>query len=610
MTNHVTPKPIKKLSNEAARKIAAGEVIDRPSAIVRELLDNAIDAGATQVLVELEGGGIEKIRIVDDGFGMTKEDLENCAFPHATSKIHSEKDLLTLSTLGFRGEALASIAAVSRLEIISFRKEIAYKLNAYLETEHSVTPSQLGKGTIVQSQALFENFPARRLFLKRPTTEGNLCRQTFIEKALPWNTIAFRLTMDGKTKMDLPSNQTLTERFLSALEIKEDETFFSEITGKAEGFSFSIVLGHPNVHKSDKKNLYIFVNGRKVWEFSLIQAIEYGAQGYFPNGSHPVAALYLSIDSSLVDFNIHPAKKEVRFKDGASVHRAVSGAVRNFYKNHAVHGIVTQIDSQNEFQYEFENSQATEKFSVNEPFEYTSTPHKMSMPKSFFTPSKKFDPTQPSAHKNHHTAFEQNLQKNTFSNQTHIPHSVPKKPEEKFIYKGCVLGVFLIVEKDDKIFLLDQHACHERILFNRFMSEIGQKQKLLFPYVIETQTKEDDDYLKSLKEELNNSGFEMTFDGDGRWEFFATPIRWIGSEENLAEDLLEKHIQPKELIYKLAAKTACRGAIMDGAVLDDTTAIHLIEDSFALEDSTCPHGRPLWTVISKEELYKRVRRID
>ncbi|MGL4985990.1 MAG: DNA mismatch repair endonuclease MutL [Treponemataceae bacterium] len=609
-TLHNDPKPIKKLPDEAARKIAAGEVIDRPNAIIRELLDNCIDAGATQVIVEIEGGGIEKIRIVDDGYGMTKEDLETCAFPHTTSKIYSEKDLLTLSTLGFRGEALASIAAVSRLEIVSIRKEIAYKLTASLGSEYSVTSAQLAKGTIVQSQALFENFPARRIFLKRPTTEGNLCRQTFIEKALPWNTIAFRLSMDGKVKLDFPANQTLTERFLSALELSEKEYFFSEITGQAEGFSFSIVLSHPNMHRSDKKNLYVFVNGRRVWEFSLIQAIEYGAQGYFPNGCHPIASLYLTIDSSLVDFNIHPAKKEVRFKDSSSVYRAVSGAVRNFYKNHAVQHLIKDMDSSNEFQYDFDDPQKESENAVKEAFEYKAHTPRSFSEKSFthnsFTLPKTFEKSSFSANTSHAS----------FSTST---HSVEKKPENHtvvhplskgFIYKGTILGVFLLVEKDNTIFLLDQHACHERILFNQFMNEAGQKQKLLFPYIVETQSKEEDNYLHSLETELKNSGFEMTFDGNGRWEFFTVPIRWIGNEENLREDLLEKTIQPKELMYKLAAKTACRGAIKDGSVLDDAIASRLIEDIFALNDTTCPHGRPLWTIITKEELYKRVRRID
>ena len=180
--------PVRTLNAEVARKIAAGEVIDRPNAVVRELIDNAIDSGATQITVEITGGGIEKIRVIDDGCGLTKEDLQNCARPHATSKISTEVDLMNLSTLGFRGEALASIAAVARLSITSG----GYKMRASITEDHIIESVAVTKGTIVQSEGLFENFPARRQFLKRPATEAVMCRNTFMEKAVSRPDITFR----------------------------------------------------------------------------------------------------------------------------------------------------------------------------------------------------------------------------------------------------------------------------------------------------------------------------------------------------------------------------------------------------------------------------------
>lgn len=200
--------PVRQLNAEVARKIAAGEVIDRPNAIVRELMDNAIDSKASKITVEISGGGIEKVRIVDDGCGMTKEDLFACARPHATSKIQQETDLLKLTTLGFRGEALSSIAAVCRLSIISG----GYKMKASITEDHIMEPAASLKGTIVQAEGLFENFPARRIFLKRPATESTMCKNTFIEKSLPNPQIAFRFVNDGEIKLDLPAGQTLVER--------------------------------------------------------------------------------------------------------------------------------------------------------------------------------------------------------------------------------------------------------------------------------------------------------------------------------------------------------------------------------------------------------------
>ena len=319
-------RPIRELPPEVARKIAAGEVIDRPAAVVRELLDNAIDSGASRVAVEITGGGIEGIRVVDDGAGMTAEDLSISTKTHTTSKIAREDDLLELATLGFRGEALSSIQAVSRLEITTTRDgREAWRLEP-----SGIVPARLAGGTIVQVTGLFANFPARRQFLKRPAAETSLCKQTFLEKALPWPSVEFRLTIDGVLKSVLPPAETLLARSLAAFEPKESESFFHEISGSGSGFTFRAVLGNPDVRRNDRRELMVFVNGRRIMEYGLLQAIEYGAEGHFPNGAHPFGLLFVTIDPALVDFNIHPAKREARFRDPGSLHHAVSSAVRDF----------------------------------------------------------------------------------------------------------------------------------------------------------------------------------------------------------------------------------------------------------------------------------------
>lgn len=312
--------PVRTLNPEVARKIAAGEVIDRPNAIIRELMDNAIDSGATSITVEIAGGGIEKIRIIDNGCGMTKEDLQNCARPHATSKISTEVDLLNLSTLGFRGEALASIAAVARLSIQSG----SYKMRASITEDHIIEPIAEIKGTIVQSEGLFENFPARRQFLKRPATEGVMCKNTFIEKAMARPDLAFRFIQDGETKIDLPAGQSLKDRFIQANNYNEAPELFYELSNSSGGenpdWQFEAVIGEPAVSRSNKKEIFIYANGRKIQEYSLVQAVEYGGQGFFPNGTYPVAALFVTVPGNMVDFNIHPAKKEARFYDISALH--------------------------------------------------------------------------------------------------------------------------------------------------------------------------------------------------------------------------------------------------------------------------------------------------
>ncbi|MBO4759439.1 MAG: DNA mismatch repair endonuclease MutL [Spirochaetaceae bacterium] len=630
------PRPIQKLPQDTARKIAAGEVIDRPAAIVRELMDNAIDANAKYITVEIEEGGIAKIRVRDDGFGMTKNDLAACAYPHATSKIVTDQDLLELNTLGFRGEALASIAAVSRLEITSIRQgEIAHKLEAFGTTEHKVVPTQWNKGTVVESTQLFENFPARRVFLKKPQAEAKLCKQSFIEKAMPWTSVGFKFIQDGKVKFDFQPDETKAERFVHALELSEPVNFFHEVSfqDNAQGFEFTLVLGNAEIRRSDKRNIYIFVNGRRIWEYGLIQAIEYGGQGYFPNGTYPVAALFLNVDSKLVDFNIHPAKKEVRFKDLSPIHHAISTATRNFYKDSSIAELVKGASALSD-----ETPSFSESFSETEDF--FKKPEKNAFQSGFSEkPARNFSdsfkayqpqafqekfhaertykpPYEAGTHSNYSAEYSAPDNKpavyseNMNSAALSVEDYAPEYEENSFHYYGTALGVFMLVEMNNALYFIDQHAAHERILFNQFMKSIGSKQKLLFPYIIETESEADDEYLESIKDELEKAGFELKNDGGGTWQIESVCTKWSGTEEDLKKDLLEKRIAPNELIRSIAARASCRAAVKDGTILDSKTAEALAKEALQLEDKHCPHGRPILTAISKEQFFNMVRRTE
>jgi len=635
-------RPVKKLPPEVARKIAAGEVIDRPNAIVRELLDNAVDSGADSILLEIEGGGIDKIRVVDNGSGMTKEDLLECVNPHATSKISNETDLLNLSTLGFRGEALASIAAVSNLQITTAYENVAWKLEVDISKENKVTPANLTTGTIVQSESLFQNFPARRIFLKRPASESLLCKQMFIEKSIPRTDISFRLTIDGKQRIDLPKNQSLAERFTSALELSEKPNLFYEVKGESPikneknkpQWNFTLLIGEPAVFRNDKKLLFIYVNGRRISEYSLIQAIEYGATGFFPNGTHPIAALFLEIDSSLVDFNIHPAKKEARFKDIGVIHHAISTTTRNFFKNYTISNLKDskqKEDVSSQIYLEEKNYQqnlyGTSLSLKGTPTSFTGKIHSnkdnTDNRQKFFSDS--YSCNENIFH-NSNTHLEEkpiyNI-RNEFDSELYNEKDISESTSFEKIsdiaseffpsrikYIGSALGVFLIAEKENCLYLIDQHAAHERILFNKFISEIGTKQKLLIPYVLETQTKEEDDYLEKIKNQLNEVGFEGKNVGEGRWEFYSIPSQWKGTEKDLEQDILAKRILPEQLLFTLAATNACRTAIKDGNILDDKTAKDLVEEALSLSEPYCPHGRPIWKILTKDDLFNFVRRTN
>ena len=641
--------PVKKLDAEVARKIAAGEVIDRPNAIVRELMDNSIDSGAKTITVEISGGGIEKIRIVDDGCGMTKEDLQNCARPHATSKISSEIDLLNLTTLGFRGEALSSIAAVSRLSITSG----GWKMRASITEDHILEPQANITGTIVQSEGLFENFPARRQFLKRPATEALMCKNTFIEKTLAHPEIAFRFIQDGEIKIDLPQNQSLKERFVMANGLLQYEELFFEISKKSSfssencEWSFNVIIGEPAVSRPSKKDIEIFANGRKIQEYSLVQAVEYGCQGFFPNGTYPVAGVFIQIRPDLIDFNIHPAKKEARFYDISDLHHGLSSTIKDFFKKYTYANFSEdkspdEIRSQDFFDIysdNIENQTGTKNTYASIHYKTSETNNAQlsdfrskylgiksqnsqnQSQNSYLSRTKLYDIAQQAldAQNSQSDELNQNLEKkeydsndfqNQFSSGETFEQNQQIKIEEKIKFIGTCLGTFLLAEKNNCLYIIDQHAAHERILFDRLMNNQDENanQQLLIPYKIRTESKTQDLQLEKLQSRLSLIGFEIQKIEDGYWEVTSIPERWTGSEFDLKQALFVKHVEPEEIIRSIAAMTACKAAVKDGYILDPITAEKLVKQAFTLEDPHCPHGRPIYTVISREKLFELVKR--
>ena len=615
-------RKVKILNAETARKIAAGEVIDRPASIVRELLDNAVDSCATEINIEIEGGGIDKIRVQDNGCGMSREDLAVAAHPHATSKISSDTDLLNLTTLGFRGEALASIAAVARLTISSGE----WKMRCSITEDHIIEPRSPIAGTVVSSENLFENFPARRQFLKRPASETKMCRQTFLEKALPRPDIAFRLSVDGQLRNDFRAGQSLRERFYEALGIQQSPDLFYEIKGSGSGFSFSLVVGDPCVARQDRKDIYIYVNGRRIAEYSLVQAIEYGTQGYFPNGTHPAAALFAQVQPDMVDFNIHPAKKEARFKDIAGLHHGVSSALREFFRALSVKQMKfgldgTEEERQNAFSFSqesFESPKSAASLSdLADLAGGSSTLGTQSPAQSW--PSGAL-PSYGAGRAPRIAERPQNLRvaSPAFS-AGHQSYESPKSAAASwaseqstdaagFKYIGRALGTFIIVEKNKALYFVDQHAAHERYLFDKIMDGQTQRQPLLVPEKIELESEADDQYMASIADELKRYGFECERTGDAQWAFSSFNSLWKGGIIELKKLIFEKRIEPKELIRKIAAMAACRSAVKDGDLIDDAAAIDLAKKAFALPDPHCPHGRPCWTVVTKDKLFELVKR--
>lgn len=613
-------RPVRILPPEVARKIAAGEVIDRPNAIVRELMDNAIDSRADSITVEIYGGGIDKIRVIDNGSGMSREDMEIAATPHATSKISSEQDLLNLSTLGFRGEALSSIAAVSKLTIVSGE----YKLETSVTEKNKITQVTPFNGTTVQSENLFQNFPARRMFLKRSTTEGKMCFNTFIEKALPFCNIEFRFYQDGELKLNLPKEDSIQKRFTAACDYgRQKDLFFTQKNhAQDNSWSFELIIGEPGIYRNDRKEISIFVNNRKISEYSLMQAIEYGCMGYFPNGTHPVAALFVTIDSKLVDFNIHPAKKEVRFKDINELHHSVSNTTASFFKNSTIKSLKPELDAsyyENTFSKELFQSPVSQSDTDYTGESGLSRYERLNAPtsKNYFKAieEKSYNSDLRSVFMNNSKAtYAQKLAEMAYQEDEKTEPQTDSIPQnavnsDSIKYFGTTLGVFLLVEKDNTLYLIDQHAAHERILYDSIMTTKAKSQKLLIPYQLESQSTADDEYLESVKDQLEEKGFILKNNGNGTWQITEVHERWTGTERDLQTLLLDQKIAPDKILTYIAASTACKAAVKDGYYLDPETAKELALKALSLPDPHCPHGRPVWTAITKEKMFELVKRI-
>jgi len=576
---------IKILPPQEARKIAAGEVIDRPAALIREFLDNAIDAGAANIDVNIEGGGGKKCEVADDGEGMSREDMELCFLPHATSKIQSLDDLNVSTTLGFRGEALAAAAAVARLEIISSRDgREAWRLTTELNRSADVEQGRRTRGTTVRALNLFDSIPARKKFLKRDGSEAALCRAAFIDKALVFPQINFRYSQDSSLKCFFPAVSSKKDRFAAAVLQAGEEVFLHEINVTGNGFSVAIVIGGPELYRSDRRMLFIFANGRRINDYALVQALVYGSQGFFPNGTYPVGAVYVDIDPSLADFNIHPAKREARFRDPGAIHHAISGGLRNYFHHYFVKQLrsgETPYENTELFEKGFTQGHGDREESVKE---ISYSPLYSRNPDPYFITSV---PPPPDA-------------------ASFASESAPDYTQARFA--GRAFGLFILIECGQRLYIIDQHAAHERILYNRFLSGAIPKQELLAPIPFGTESEDEDRFLEAKRGELDRLGVEIKNDGKA-WFIEALPADWRLGDSETVKEILELRNAGENMAERWAAALCCHQALRDGDYLDDSSALELGRQALSLPDPHCPHGRPVWTEISRDALFKAVKRV-
>jgi DNA mismatch repair protein MutL len=604
------------LPPEEARKIAAGEVVDRPAALVREFLDNAIDAGGRRIEVLIDDGGCRRVEVDDDGEGMDREDLELCTLTYATSKIRSLEDLNTVKTLGFRGEALAAAAAAASLEIVSSAGgREAWKLLAGPGGNRPprIEPGSRSRGSRVQAAGLFDTIPARKRFLKRGGSEALLCRQAFIDKVLAFPEIDFRFTQDGVLKLSLPQAAGYKERFAAALLSAPSQErgggSLHEIYALGEGFRITLVVGGPELYRNDRRQQYVFANRRRIQDYSLLQALEYGVQGWFPNGLHPVGALYIDIDPALADFNIHPAKREARFIDPGALHHAATTALREFLRGKGGSpGAAARQEGPQfpgfggglRFSGPAEPGARTAGAGLHSPAAERLALEALLANPPDFAPLPGRVNSAPAAQA---AAEAEPLY------GTEIPGgSKTEGAAAGLRFIGRVFGLFLLAEKGEGLYIIDQHAAHERILYDRLLSAPPARQELLVPISFDAEGPAEDRFLRAEKEEMAKLGVVIEEEGNGRWQITALPGGWRLSDSETLEALRDLQNAGENMAERWAATLSCRRAVKDGDYLDDLTASALAEAALALPIPRCPHGRPIWVEINRAELYRGVKR--
>lgn len=629
---HIQRKPIQILRADVARKIAAGEVVDRPAALVRELIDNALDAEARNIEVQIEGGGARRTEVIDDGLGMTREDLALCWLPHATSKVASLEDLLAAETLGFRGEALAAITAVAHVEILtSIDGREAWQLSvgpggfdqASQAPERFIRQARRVRGTTVRVLGLFDSVPARKKFLKREGSEALLCKQVFIDKAMAFPDRTFRFMQEGDLKLFFPPVESYRERFIQTQCDTLEGGFIHEVYTQGEGFRITVVIGGPELHRSDRRQQFVFANGRRIQDFALLQALEYGLQGAFPNGSHPVGAIFINIDPALTDFNIHPAKREVRFKDSGAIHHAITTSLRQFIHNLLIrdrnsHPVVGAAKAHHVDVADTANGNGSWLLPQAAPWKKASSdamtgsspqllPHTTETGRLAMEALLEHPPQYRSL-PHSHVALASPLQHPRGDELS--PDIGTNRNTGEIFYVGQLFGLFLLAQVGTDLYIIDQHAAHEIILYESLVSKPIQKQELLIPIPFDTESEEQERFLVLHLDRLDALGIVLETQGQGRWAIRALPVNWKKNDGETIRDILKISEAGDNFAERWLATMACHMAIKDGDYIDNVTAQSLIEAALALPIPRCPHGRPIWTIISRNDLFQAVRRIE
>lgn len=607
---------IRLLSEHLANQIAAGEVVERPASVVKELVENSLDAGATTVSVQVEGSGTRLIRVVDNGEGMDEDDLLLSIERHATSKIGADNRLDAIRTLGFRGEALPSIGSVSRLTLLSRprEKETGTRVEIRYGSLHKVHEDGCAGGTIVEVRGLFGNVPARRKFLKSAKTELYHIEEVLRNQSLAHMETGFSLLVDRRTVIDLQPVKEPGQRIRDIFRydgrlIIIDSEFDNENTLRVRGF-----LLQPEAATSRTNKLRILVNGRPVQDRMVRHAVVQGLHGFLMKGQSPAGVLFLDLPPEQVDVNVHPAKQEIRFRRSQEVHRCI------------VQGV---IDAMHRYQVQVRSDIfVVPQSSPTDAEKEAAGPDKDLDERAF--------PVQPEHEK---VRDEMGYSSSVGGREQKLIETgepVPDEPVQTFFPPraavdadevpldfsglnliGQLFNLYLLCERDGQLVVIDQHAAHERILYQQLRSGYEKKciprQSLMFPVTVEVDP-DQGETLERHGDEMAALGFTLQHFGEETWVIKSVPatVGYLDPSELFFDSLAKlvaggnrKKISISDRIDLLLSNMACKAAVKSGDRLSPKEMLELLEQMQSSEFfSHCPHGRPVIRIFSKRDIEK------
>lgn len=609
------------LDQNTINQIAAGEVIERPASVVKELLENAIDAKATAVTVEIKEGGISFIRITDNGCGIAKEEIPLAFLRHSTSKIRSVEDLMTIHSLGFRGEALSSIAAVSQVELITRTPSSFNGCRYCIEggTEKGLEEFGCPEGTTFLVRNLFYNIPARRKFLKSAQTEAGYIADMVEKIALSHPEISFRFINNNQSRLHTSGNRNLKD-IIYSIYGRDIALNLLPVDASMEAVSVHGLIGNPVICRGNRAYENYYINGRYIRSEVISRAIEEAYQSFLMQHKYPFTVLHIQIDSNLLDVNVHPTKMDLRIGNAETI-------LAFLYET--IYSVLSSKERMPEISLEKKNLKSEKKKTEQSVMKKQECPIEQSQHKD----AKEIQTAQKQMIKEtaNYTAYtaadvdkEQKKKPEQKAEQLELFDRRLLSKEEKNSYRiiGQVFETYWLIEQQNQLFFMDQHAAHEKVLYEKIMKRLQKQEyysQMVNPPILFTLSMKEEERLARFQSYFKKIGFEIEHFGGKEYAIRAVPDDLLGIAQKeiflelldgLAEEVRQQNISDMQVVCEKVARMSCRAAIKGRSAFSVQEAESLLQELMTLENPYhCPHGRPTLIMVSKYELEKKFKRV-